>query len=207
MEVLPGDLPGFPVDALAEPDVGIHGKEIADVGQCPAHVGLEHHTHVAVPFLQVAVDPQGGVGAGVVLHVDPDEIAVGGGQGHDLLGVGPAVLLVDPQTQERELDGDVAVQLELLDGVEDAHVLPDGSLRLLPLPDLLAQDVHGGHGALCIELPDGPDRVVQCLSGHVPPGHRTDDELRHQRQPVLHHGVEDAHPHLPDHDAAARTAT
>jgi hypothetical protein len=207
----PGDLPGLDVDPLAEADARAFVRQVVDVLQSAAHVGLEDAAQIAVAGVELAVDPQGGVRAGVVLHVDADEVAVPLRGLGDARHVVAAETFVDLETQQGQLDRDVGVDPLALDGVEDPQVFLDGGGRLLPLLDLFAEDVDGPHGALLIERAHDAHGVFQRLSGDVAGGDPADDRLRDDGQTGHQHAVERAHrrplPSLPDPLSPARTLT
>ena len=70
-------------------------RQLLDVAQGAAHVGLEDDADVAVPVLQLAVDAERRVRRRMVLHVDADEIAEAFGGLDDARDVVAAEPLVD----------------------------------------------------------------------------------------------------------------
>jgi hypothetical protein len=60
---------------------------------------------------------------GGVLHVHPDEAAPLAGVLDDLLDVGPAQFLVEGEAEARELYGDAAREVVLVQGVDDLLVV------------------------------------------------------------------------------------
>ncbi len=86
----------------------------------------------------------------------------------DPLDIVAAEALVDLQAQKRRLDRDVRVDTRRFDGVEEANVLLDRSLRLGPFTDLLSQYIHGGNSTLGVQLAHLFQRFVQCFPCYVP---------------------------------------
>ena len=102
LEVAERDQRRLDVDALAEPDVRLVGRERADVPERPAQVGLEDDADVVEPGLaQLAVHAERVARAARVLHVDPDEVAALRRMADDRLEVLVAELVAEARAPAR----------------------------------------------------------------------------------------------------------
>ena len=132
LEVPERDQRRLDVDALAEAHVRLVGRQLADVPDRPAQVGLEDDADVVEPGLaQLAVHAERVARAARVLHVDPDEVAALRGMADDRLEVRVAELVREVQPQPGQLDADVRVEVLPLDRLEDVVVGADDLERLL----------------------------------------------------------------------------
>jgi hypothetical protein len=123
-----------------------------------------------VPLVHVEHQFEGGPSVGRVLHVYPHEAASLPGVDHYLLQVPPAQVLVYVEPQARELHRDAARKLVRFEGVHDLLVLLELLRGVLFALGALAEDVHGRHAALLVQIPDGLYRLFEALAGHVATG-------------------------------------
>src|SRR5215204_116495 len=161
VEVLVGDLAGLDVDALAQPDRDPGLREALDVFEAAPHVRLDHGPRVPVAPVEVEGRVYGDTCVRRVLHVHAHEAAPFGRVGHDLLQVRPAQILVQVQSEGRELYRDPGIQVVLVQGVEDEFVLPQRLRYVLLRRRALAEYVHRRSAALLVEVPDHGQRLFQ----------------------------------------------
>ena len=76
LEILERDRSRLHVDPLAQPHARAQVAQLRDVGERTLEAGLQHDPHVFHPgAAEAAVEGEGVVHTGRVLHVDPDERA------------------------------------------------------------------------------------------------------------------------------------
>src|ERR1035437_7842444 len=123
-----GDVRGFEVRALAQPDAAVERDRALHVGQRAAERALQHDAdRVRIPRVEPFLEEvEGARRVGAPLHVQPDESAAFlravEDRAHDRL----AQVVTDVLPHRGELHRDVRVERVLRDGVEQAHVLHAG---------------------------------------------------------------------------------
>ena len=75
LEILPGDLSRFAIDAFADPNVRDERQKTVNISDGAVEVRLEYDTNRGgVFFVHLAEELNGVVCAGVVLHIDAHEV-------------------------------------------------------------------------------------------------------------------------------------
>ena len=190
------------VDALAQAHVGALGQR-RDVGERAVQVGLEHHADRVATGSRAGRSPdrgacsrsghglpvevQSGRRAGVVLHVDPDEVAAGFGPSDEIEEVVAAQGAGDLQAQQRELDRHVAIEIAVGESVDQVEIEPrsfGGEFRAV---DLLAQQRQRTGEPATVESSGAVEGVRRLVAGHVGCRRPAHQRRRHQRQGPADH--------------------
>ena len=159
------------VGALDEAEVRLELEQRLEIGRRAVEVGLQHRADVLVALLaEAAVDAQRRVDVERLLHVEPDEVAAGGGVRDELADVRARELLVEGEAEVRQLQRDVDAQLLGGDAVEDLPVGVDDGAGLGLVLDALAEQGRIREQALVVEPAEHDDRLVERLARDEPRG-------------------------------------
>jgi hypothetical protein len=143
--------------------------------------------------VQLAIERKRAIRRRRVLHVDPDEVAAGGGVHHDRLQVLSTEARVELEPEARELHGDVRVEVLLVDPREHLVVLPGERACLVGARDLLAEHVDGRELPFRVQPLHDPDRVVDARPRDVARREPLHDGLRYSRQQPDDRAVDKRH--------------
>src|SRR5215208_1793087 len=167
IEVFVGYRPRLVVDALAQSHGETRVDDVQHILDAAAHVGLQDRADVLVPVVHIAYYLERRLRVRGVLHIDPHEASPAGGVLDYLLEVRPAQLLVQGQPEPGQLDGDAALQIVFVEGVNYLLVVPQLRSGVGLALGALSQEVYGGNAALLVEVPDRGDGLLQRVAGDV----------------------------------------
>ena len=111
------------VCALHEPNGGVERQQRCDVGLRAAQVRLQTHADVRVIGAHAPVDVERRIDERALLHVDPDHVAERFRTLDDGAQVYFACILRDVESELRELDRDLRVDLHCRDAAERVDVV------------------------------------------------------------------------------------
>src|ERR687894_756102 len=197
VKVLVGHGARLVVDALAQPDGEARLDNVLHVLQAAAHVRLQDGPRVRVDPVRIVDDLQGLVRVGGVLHVHPDEAAPDPRVLDDLLDVGPAQLLVEGEAEARELYGDAAREVVLVEGVHDLFVVFELAGGVGLALGALPEQVDGDDAALAVQFADRLDGLIQRVAGDVAARDLLDDGPRYDGHRIRYGPVHYSHAHKP----------
>ena len=172
----------LPIDSLAETKIRPFTDEQVHIRGRPAQVGLHDDSRAWEVPVQRSIHLDRVRGCRGILHIEPDEDIMFGGQCEDFADIGFAELLVQQETEGGEFDGEVGVEFLLNDGVENVVGLFPGGNGLLPGGNVFAKDIERRTNPFRVEKPDGVDGILHRFPGDIPPGKISYQRAGNRRQ-------------------------
>jgi hypothetical protein len=190
---LKGDFFPFLIYAFAETKVRFPGKQRSYVILCPEQIGLNDDPDLRIFFVERAKDIDGVGCARRIFHVHTDKRPVPCGDFEDFPDIVDTEGLVKFQAKGCEFDRKIGIEFFAGDGMEDFIGAVARGDRFFPGGDILSQNIKCGAHTFLVELPDRPNRVLDCLTGDVSPREISDDRFRDGRKRCYDEFIQKTH--------------